>query len=177
VTEFEVARRVLHWLAVGGIVLGATQVFALGVPLVTWGLRSRSGSPPIGIGTAYQIVALVAVLAPFFLVVGSAGLLRERRWALPVLTVYAYLQIAGSLAGLAAIFVFSFTNSRGSPFTVAQRAAAPLIRIEDMLLHCLYPVAILLCLVRPGLIPSESASTFEVLPAPGPARPVQPLES
>jgi hypothetical protein len=174
VADHELARRVLHWLAVGGIALGAAQAIITSAMLLAWGLPLSLGMS-IGLDVLYRVSAAVAVIAPVMLVAGSGGLLREKPWARALLTGYAFLQIAGAVASQGFSIWFAYEMSRFQNVTGAQRAMAAFGGVENLLLHCIYPAAIILFLVRPGLIPmaSPAGSTFEVLPvsAPPPVRP------
>jgi hypothetical protein len=173
IADHELARRVLRWLAVGGVVLGATQVVGTVGQLLAWGMPSSPPPQRVIVAALYRTLAVTMVVAPAILVVGSLGLLATKRWARPMLTVYAFLQIAGALAGMATALTFASTFAQS--WTLAQKAAWPLMRLEDVVMHSLYPAAILLCLVRPGIMPmaSSARSTFEVLPAAaGPSLPV-----
>jgi hypothetical protein len=169
IADHELARRVLRWLAVGGVVLGAAQVVGTAAQLMAWSLRPPTSPDRVAVNALYRIAAVITVLAPAILIAGSVGVLLRKRWARPALMVYAFLQVTGALAGVAIALIFMLSFGAGDNWTLAQKLAWPLMRVEDMLLHCLYPAAILLCLVRPGLMPmpSTARSTFEVLPAVG----------
>ena len=176
VADHELARRVIRWLAVGGVVLGTAQALAWTVQLLAWGMPATPPPHRVALRAISRTALAVSVIAPCGLVAGSLGLLGRRRWAQSVLTVYAYLQIAGAFASLVVGLTFMVTTSFGQGMSLAQKLAWPIMRAEDMVLHCAYPVAILLCLVRPGLMPaaSSAAGTFEVLPAEAdPARPAR----
>src|SRR5678815_2967595 len=98
VADHELARRVLRWLAVGGIVLGSAQVFVAGITLLAWGLPlSFMRQWPVA-NVLYRVTAVAGIIAPAMLLAGSLGLLREKSWARSTLTVYAFVQIAGALA-------------------------------------------------------------------------------
>ena len=170
IADHELARRVLRWLALGGVVLGAAQVVATAGQLLAWGTRFFAPHDRVIVNALYRTTAVVTVLAPTILIGGSLGLLSDRRWARPTLTVYAFLQIAGALGAVAVALIFAFTT--GASWTIAQQIVWPVTRMEEMLLHCLYPVAILLCLVRPGLTPTATpaAASFPVLPQSAPAQ-------
>ena len=173
VADNELARRVLHWLGVGGIVLGGVQAVVTAAMLTAWGLPLSIGMSP-GLNVLYRVSAAVGVIAPVMLFAGSFGLLREKHWARPLLTCYAFLQVCGALAseGVGLWFVFN-TNP---PWTAAQRAVSTFGGVESLVLHCVYPVAVILFLVRPGLMAMAlpPASTFEVLPAARAAEPAPP---
>ena len=174
VADHELARRVLHWLAVGGIALGAAQAVITAAMLLAWGLPLSLGMVK-GLNVLYRIFVAARVIAPLMLVAGSTGLLREKPWARALLTAYAFLQIAGAVASQGVSIWFAYEASRFQNWTGAQRAMAAFGGFENLLLHCIYPAAVVVFLVRPGLIPmaSPAASTFEVLPvaAPPPVRP------
>jgi hypothetical protein len=164
----DVAGRVVRWLAIGGVVFGISQVVATAAMLAAWWPSPIRQSIPLE--TTYRLVLTVSIVAPLLLVLGSAGLLRQKGWARPVLTSYAILQILGSLATM--VVRFAMTPPPTPEWTVGQQLAFALSVVGDLVLHCLYPAAIILCLVRPGLVKlaSPAASTFPVLPpAPAPA--------
>jgi len=178
VADHELARRVLHWLAVGGVVLGSAQVFVAGITLLAWGFPfSFLRQWPL-LSVLYRVTAVAAIIAPAILLAGSLGLLRERSWARSALTMYAFLQIAGALANQGLSLALPFTNAPVG-WTAVQKVTAPLMGIESMLLHCLYPAAVIVCLVRPGLVPlaSPATSTFQVLAPAAAPQPVSAVQS
>ncbi len=161
--DTDLAGRILRWLAIGGVVFGSAQVVATTSTLLAWWpLPSRTSIP---LEATYRLVLTIAVVAPVLLAVGSAGLLRQKAWARPVLTAYAILQILGALA--TQVVRFAMTYPPAPQWNVARQLAFALSGVGDLLLHCLYPVAIILCLVRPGIMrfASPAATTFPVLPA------------
>ena len=171
--EHDVARRVLRWLAIGGIVVGCAELLMALMTLAAQGFGwspFRRGMP---LRLLYRIVATLAIAAPILLLVGAAALLRDRRWARPVLTVYAFLQIAASIVGLAYWFVWR--ASAVPEWTVIQHLLSAVSSLGNAVMHCLYPAAIIVCLVRPGLIqyaPPPGAA-FQVLPPGAGATPIQ----
>ena len=67
-------------------------------------------------------------------------------------------------------------DCRKSPeWTVMQHLLSAVSSLGNAIMHCLYPAAIIVCLVRPGLIqyaPPPGAA-FQVLPPAAGANPVQ----
>ena len=158
----DVAGRVIRWLAIGGVVFGISQVVATAATLAAWWPSPIRESIPLA--TTYRLVLTISIVAPLLLVLGSAGLLRQKAWARPVLTSYAIIQILGSLATLVVRFAMNYPPTPN--WTVGRQLAFALSVVGDLVLHCLYPAAIIVCFVRPGLVklPSPAASTFPVLP-------------
>ena len=173
IADEALARQVLHWLAVGGLILGSAQLVVYASMLSAWGLPPSMATMPRIVGVLYRVSAAVAVVAPAMLVAGSAGLAWNKPWARARLISYAFLQIAGALASQAVSLAFAFESSQNPTWTGAQRATAVLSGLESMLLHSLFPAAILLCLVRAGLLrtAAPASSSFEVLPRAEPPSP------
>ena len=161
----DVARRVLRWLAVGGMVVGGAQLLTSLLTLAGWGLAWPPARSSVPLRVMYRVVVLLALLAPAVLIVGAIGLLRERRWAKPVLTVYAFLQIAGSLTGI--VYGLMWRGDVLPNWTLAQQMMMVVSSLSTAILQCLVPAAVILCLVKPGVIQyaAPAGAAFQVLPA------------
>ena len=163
--DHEVARRVLRWLAVAGVVIGIAELATAALTLLGWGYSAMAFGPTVTLRVLYRVAVTLAFVSPTLLIAGALGLLKDEPWAGPALTTYAFVQIAGSVVALAHAIVWR--QDLVPNWTAMQHVMSIASGITNALLHCLLPAAFILCLVRPGLLPyaSPPRTAFQVLPA------------
>lgn len=145
----ELTRRLLRWLAIGGLVLGLTAL-----PAVAGGLwQVYKGRAPLGraIGPGFAVawhahVALICA-ATCLLIVGSAGLLRIKRWARPVLLSYVAVRFAAILfAAAQTLLLLSFR--RGQPGWSTTEMILQLCDLPgSMIAQSVVPTIVLACMM------------------------------
>ena len=160
----ELTGRVLRWLAIACVVVGAAQVLTALLTVAGWGFGWPPSRATAFLKVLYRLVVWLGLFAPALLLVGALGLLREKRWSRPVLTVYAFLQIAASFAST--VYGLLWRGEMLPEWTATQHTVVIVGGISSNLLHCLLPAAIIVCLVRPGLVPyaAPADAAFQVLP-------------
>lgn len=163
--DHEVARRVLHWLAVAGIVIGSAELATAPLTLLGRGYSATAFGPTATLRVLYRVAVTLAFVSPALLITGALGLLKDEPWARPALTIYAFVQIAGSVVALAHAIVWR--QDLVPNWTAMQHVMSIASGITNALLYCLLPAAVILCLVRPGLLlyASPPSTAFQVLPA------------
>src|SRR5687767_11486254 len=165
VADHEVARRVLRWLAVAGIVIGIAELATATLTLLGWGYSATAFGPTVTLRVLYRVAVTLSFVSPTLLIAGALGLLKDEPWARPALTTYAFVQIAGSIVILAHGIVWR--QDVVPNWTAMQHVMSIASGITNAFLHCLLPAAVIFCLVRPGLLPyaSPPGTAFQVLPA------------
>jgi hypothetical protein len=147
-SSHELAQRLRRWIVVAGYALGGWAILQVALTLVAWGLPFSRGFR-IGLLTPiHRLTTALWLLAPLLLVVGSWGLQQHRRWARPVLLTYAGMWIAGVFGAQVVRFIDTLSGAYGD-LTFRQQFSAALGGFDLAVYASVFPVSLVLCLLRP----------------------------
>jgi hypothetical protein len=142
------AAELRRWIVIAGYVLGGWAIVQSALNLAAWGLPFNF-SYGIGVLEPIDRVAKVLhLLAPLLLVAGCWGFQHHRPWARPVLLTYAGTWVVGLFGVLGVSVVDTMSGSYGD-LTSRQMFTMALNRLDIFVYASVYPVVLVLCLMRP----------------------------